>query len=467
MGRRKKSILYPKEIATLFFEANKVANIEGTPFIFSNECLHYVKLEKNPLQVYLGRLYFHPNNREIEYINNPFGILEEAANEIITRAKELPPQTRAEYCGTVNFINCTINLYTLEQLRASSNIPATYHINAELCYPYRPTRDTPYMDYFLQQLTGNNEVLINRFWEMLGYLIVPDKNGNAFFLMQGANDSGIKEFCDFIKSLFTYDKTRNLTFSQIGQAKAPKVLNDACINVCENVKSKMFSPKACDQIKKFLALEQFTYLKTDGTYDKYTGMCKFVFASDHDITLPQIDPHFESTVVYMPCFYSLFSGPAAQICLPSLIAEKDYIAARALMAFYALRGNGYKFSGQDLDICNPKFKYSAKRKYDKDLYVAEFVRDMCIIGDPQTIKCHTATLHKAYIKYCTEKSYLYYVEQRSFTSALKRCCKFLEKPKKWRDKREHGENRYGFERIQLKTMQPLKPLIKRVEIFYV
>lgn len=56
MGRRKKSILYPKEIATLFFEANKVANIEGTPFIFSNECLHYVKLEKNPLQVYLGRL---------------------------------------------------------------------------------------------------------------------------------------------------------------------------------------------------------------------------------------------------------------------------------------------------------------------------------------------------------------------------------------------------------------------------
>ena len=110
----------------------------------------------------------------------------------------------AEYNGWLGFKNGALNIFSRQFIESTpenmQHYPTiTYALN--VCYyPYGNTLgNTPVTDEFFSRIAGNNLMLQNRLWEMLGYILTPDINAKAFFLLQGVPNSGKSVLGRFIE----------------------------------------------------------------------------------------------------------------------------------------------------------------------------------------------------------------------------------------------------------------------------
>lgn len=63
----------------------------------------------------------------------------------------------------------------------------------------------PRFEQYLQEISGGNECLIARFWEAIGYALVPDNRAKRFFLLQKMGDTGKSVLGSLLGSFFDKD----------------------------------------------------------------------------------------------------------------------------------------------------------------------------------------------------------------------------------------------------------------------
>lgn len=123
---------------------------------------------------------------------------------------------------------------------------------------YAKSLSTPQMDYFLNSIAQGNQTIVTRIWQMIGYLLAPDLNAKAWFLLQGVPNSGKSVIGNLITSFFPDTKIESLDIDQLGKRTATSLLVNKCVNISMDLPNKALSTLAIRNIKLMIGNDDIT-----------------------------------------------------------------------------------------------------------------------------------------------------------------------------------------------------------------
>ena len=85
------------------------------------------------------------------------------------------------------------------------------YINAK----YDPDAKCPIFEGYLHQVTGGDPKLMERFWMVIGYLLIYPARGKFFIFMKGVGNSGKSVLGRFIQDLYPKESISNIKLKQL------------------------------------------------------------------------------------------------------------------------------------------------------------------------------------------------------------------------------------------------------------
>lgn len=435
------------------------AIIDGTFHIFDTAKNYYRPFEKNELETFLLRRYYHAVS--------PTGSLRIIKNcaELILR-HPFPEQRSAEKNMILCFPNGYLPLVDIEQVRF---FPYNYlHFNPFPTYlvgcnqfpitsswEAMKTLPTPYMDNFLRTSACGIPKFEERVWEMLGYILSPDRNGKCFFVLQGLPNSGKSILGRLIQELLPGHKLAHLDIDQLNKKKATKQLVNISVNISMDLPNKSLATPTIRNIKLITGNDTITIEHENGELETYKVNCTFLFATNHALTLRGSDSGFEERVVCIPFTHSIPPKQRNPFLLNLLLSEKDNIVAKALAYYRDLRNNGYIFSGSEYELFKPKVRYLPTEAEDMDATLCDFVDNRCEFVSKNQGGIHTEDLYNAYRNYCRDYNETPIDNVNSFSRRLLRCYSDHLSKEKWRKPGEDNP-KWGFRGILFQPMREVR-----------
>lgn len=309
---------------------------------------------------------------------------------------------------------------------------------------------TPQMDGFLNCIAQGNATIVNRLWQMIGYLLTPDTNAKAWFLLQGVPNSGKSVIGNLITAFFPDFRIESLDIDQLGKRTSSSLLVNKSVNISMDLPNKALSPLAIRNIKLMTGNDDITVEYGNGKYKKYRSTCKFLFATNHPLTLRGCDSGFEERIVCIPFPKSVERSQRNVNLLNALLMERNEIVAKALAHYRDLRLANYEFAGSNLDICRPIIRYLPTEAEDTDAHLCEFVDTCCTIVPISEGRTYTDTLYRAYKNFCQRNNYTPMSDSSSFSRRLHKCYGDRIKKEKWRNGKD---NQNGFSGIILNVKE--------------
>lgn len=434
-----------------FCEMNMCVNINGKPHLFDSEIGCYRPFDKNRLINFLFKTFYN-----VAAQSGSLRIIKGCAELIMLN--NFPEVYSAESQMILCFQNGFLPLSNIDQTQFATyqyNPYPTYKITAQGFFNMSNWGAakgiaTPYMDSFLAASANGLPKFQERVWEMIGYLVSPDRYGKCFFILQGVPNSGKSVLGSFIQALFPQYRVSNLNIDQLNKKTASSQLMDKSINISMDLPNKALAPIAIRNIKQITGNDQITVEHSNGAFENYSGHCKFLFATNHALTLRGADSGLEERIVCIPFTYSIPATQRNPSLLYCLLNEKDSIVAKALAYYRDLRYKGYIFSGSEYELFKPRIRYIPTEAEDSDSSLCEFVETRCeFVSDDKGI--HTADLYKNYIQFCKELNITPIDNERSFSRRLVRCYGEQLVKKKWR---KNGEStpQWGFTGIAIQPV---------------
>lgn len=312
---------------------------------------------------------------------------------------------------------------------------------------------TPWMDAFLRSSACGIPKFEERIWEMLGYLISPDQNGKCFFVLQGLPNSGKSLLGKFLQELFPEYKIATLDIDQLSKRNATSQLMNKSLNISMDLPNKALSPLAIRNIKLITGGDTITVEHQNGSYETYQGNCKFLFATNHALTLRGSDSGLEERIVCVPFTYSIPPQQRNLNLLNCLLSERNSMIAKALAYYRDLRNNGYVFSGSEYELFKPRIRYLPTEADDTDASLCEFVESQCEFVSQEN-GIYTQDLYNAYRRFCKDCNETPIDNENSFSRHLLHCYSDRVRKDKWR---KPGESpKWGFKGILLQPIEEVK-----------
>lgn len=432
------------------------ANINGALHIFDQDKGYYAPIDQRGIEELLLNQFYH-----IVVASGSPSIVKKCA-ELIIRKRPIAVSS-ADKNGILCLQGGYLPLNNLENTvfcpySNSEQVYRTYHINSigyldMHNWGTAKNLGTPNMDLFLRTIACNNPYIITRIWQMIGYLLTPDTNGKCFFLLQGVPNSGKSVIGNLIRALISEHRIANLDIDQLGKKNATSLLVDKSINISMDLPNKTLLPLAIRNIKLITGNDDLTVEYGNGSYATYHGGCKFLFATNHPLTLKGMDLGLEERIICIPFLYSIPPIQRDRNLLTNLLSEKDNIVAKALAHYRDLRYNNYVFAGSDLEICKTKIRYLPTEAEDTDATLCQFVEERCRFVS-QKHRIYTDKLYSAYLTFCKEQGYSPINNAISFSRRLHRCYPEQLRKDKWREIIADGVevNQNGFRGIALQAM---------------
>lgn len=444
-----------------FKEHTQYANIDGVFHIFHKIKRYYIPMSQRELENYLLRTYYKETCQ-----SGSLRIIKTCA-DIIFR-DYVPEQgsahKRQQLCFRTGYIPlsdlCTTQLIPYrENDPPSSFVAPTYLINAAPCQnmdSWNIVRNlpTPQMDKFIDQIANGNEIIEKRIWQMLGYLLTPDMQGKCFFLLQGLPNTGKSVLGNLFSQLLPDHRIASLDIDQLGKRNSTSALVNKSINISMDLPNKLLSPLAIRNIKLMTGNDDITIEHKNGTLEKHRSYCKFLFATNHALTLAGYDRGFEERIICIPFNYPIAPAERNYNLLPELTKEKDYIVSKAIAAYFDLRRNNYIFCGHDLESCKPSIRYLPTDAEDPDATLCAFVEAKCEFV-PMDRGTYTEEIYHAYLAYCREHNETPIDRIAVFSRHLLKCYGEYIVKKRWR-KTGSKENQWGFRGI---AVEPIRPMV--------
>ena len=456
-GRRIK--ITPHILLAHFKETIHYVKIGGALHLFNNSLGYYTPVSKQELVAFMAFRY----SAAEEYENSPTLVkrcadlvFQEYINEVIPADKNMLLCFQDGYLTLTHPNKFLFLLYNYPRF----NPYPTYHILAN-GNPYvgRPdmakTLATPNMDAFLN-LAGNGAAkFAERVWEMIGYLITPDCNGKCLFLLQGFPNSGKSVLGNFIEALYPPSKLSSLDIDQLGKPHANSMLVNKCLNTSMDLPNKALSTSAIRTLKLITGNDDITVEYKNDTFERLQLTCKFLFATNHALTLRGVDSALEERIICIPFTNSISPAHRNPNLLNILLSERDNIVAKALAYYQDLRTRNYIFSGSEYgEFYKPHIRYLPNEAEDLDAGLCYFVESCCAFVSQEN-GIHAEDLYQEYRKFCRAYNETPVSNQQAFSRRLLRCYGDKIVKGKWR---KAGENtpQWGFKGILLNPMSEIK-----------
>lgn len=227
-----------------------------------------------------------------------------------------------------------------------SHSPALF-VTTQLNASYRRGResDCPAFKKFLADISCGDNLLVQRLWECIGYLIVPDQTGKKFVLFQGVTNSGKSVLGNFLRDCFSGDVT---TILEINELRGNFTLADLvgrkfCSDM--DIPADPLNAKALGKLKKMTGMDKISSDVKFADRVNFACTAKFLFGSNHAILTQKADPALFKRLVVVP-FHRSFNGKEQDCELPHKLAvERSAIIVQALDAYQNLRRKGFEFAG--------------------------------------------------------------------------------------------------------------------------
>lgn len=305
----------------------------------------------------------------------------------------------------------------------------------------------PTMDRFISQIASGNQKIFIRIWEMIGYLLTPT-NRKYLFLLQGVPDSGKSILANLIRAYYPTDQIENMDIDQLGKRTATSQLIHKSINMSMDLPNKTLPTLAIRSIKMITGQDDITVQFSNDNYRSCKINCRFMFASNHPLTLKGRDDAFENRIICIPFKVSIPREQQDPFLLQRLILEKDAIFLKALYHYQQLSLHNFVFTGSGDSLFDPDIYYVPNDEEESMGHILEFVDEKCEFIDINQGGTFSEDLFYAYQIFCKEKNYTPINTIGSFTSKFKKACGTQVSNTRWRDE---DLNQRGFRGVKLKN----------------
>ena len=347
------------------------------------------------------RLIMHTCRDTVEYVGEPQFIKKIYA--ILFAEPAIYTKTITTNSNLLTFKDGVLDLLNNTFHQHSPSVFSTSILNAN--YQAGATMYCPQFDNFLIQISGGDQLLFHRLWEMLGYLLTQDMNGKCFFVLQGVSDSGKSKLGEFIRSFYPEELVTSLDIQSFGQnfALADIIGKQLCIDL--DLPSDTISGRASSFLKKLTGGD---ILSTDVKYMpriSFTNTAKILFATNHPIVTATKDNAFWRRLVIIPFFHSIDRSQQDTYLLQRFEPERNSIAVKAIHYYQQLRANNYVFTGNFPP--NQVFEKADNSNRDLDSCIANLMLHNCELDEESWISSHDLYLafSNQYGNICDQKKF--------------------------------------------------------------
>ena len=245
----------------------------------------------------------------------------------------------------IAFANCTLDLLTGYTGPHSATYCVTFALNCDLARASHQSEECPTFDKFLRDITGGDEVLIQRIWEFVGYCLTQDTNAKVFFILQGVPDSGKSLLCNLVMDFFPEEKVSSLNVHSLKEHFALENLESVALCVSPDLPASALDPKSASSIKQLTGNDRVSAAVKYKRNTQFRFEGKLILATNYPLLTQEPDDAFMQRAIVIPFFHSIPKEKQDGSLLDRLKAEKPAIASKALEVYFRLRKNHYKFSG--------------------------------------------------------------------------------------------------------------------------
>lgn len=345
------------------------------------------------------------------------------------------------------FVTFANGLLQLDDFRMSQHTPSVFDtsmVSVEFSAERAP--NCPNFDRFLDDIAAGEPRLIDRLWEVMGYLLTNDTSGKCFFVMQGVPDSGKSILGRFIASFFSPEAVTSVDIGSLGQRFALAELVGKKLNTSLDLPSGLLRSDAVSCIKQITGGDLMTADIKFFPRAKFFCSCRLLYATNHAVRLCERDTAFFERLVVLPFRVSIPKSRQNPQLLASFEPERNAICNKALAAYTRLRQRGYIFSGDFRvnEVCDSV--QSRSETVDVDALLRNFLAKRCVFGDAETGE-FTADLYAAFCDFAGDSS----VSITDFSRQMLAMCGDRICRKRWRAKDGNGNPQGGFRGISLRV----------------
>lgn len=336
--------------------------------IVNDRCYVFEKSSYVPKSAYaIGRIITNKLRQHMPGKSPAFlrGIAELLLNEpdIYVSKSDLPT-------NYVAFQNCTLDIQTRKAMPSSPRYLILYSIKAN----YTPNQipATPAFDAFLASISGGDPYLIERIMQMLGYCLTQDTRAKCFFLFQGVGNSGKSVLSNLLEKLFLEGIAKGFNFSQLSGRFSVASLIDKPLCIFADTEAAPLTDKQVSELKKLTGNDTVSSeIRFKGDID-FVCRAKIIITTNHALLTKVKDDAFFYRACVIPFRYSIPREHQDFDLQGKLLQEVDGIVTKAMLAYFRLVDNGYRFAG-DFPV-NEVVSDSVSQDLDYHARLYEFVK---------------------------------------------------------------------------------------------
>lgn len=275
-------------------------------------------------------------------------------------------------------------------IMAFSSIDASY-VEDDAC---------PVFENFLKDVTGGDEVLVERMWMFLGYVFTLSLDAKVFFVLGYAPNSGKSLLGKFLEKLYAPQYVSSIALTDFNGEFSLGTLAGKAVNISLDLPNSKLSVAAVSKLKMLTGDDLITINEKYVPQYKYRNQAKFIFASNYPIQLVRDDEAFWERMIFLPFDYSVNKADQDAGLLKKFLKEKDVIVSKALRYAGKLMENHYIFPTTEAIE-----RHIMKCRGIEVDTIGGFLEERCNIGGDykgETI----ADLYLSYVAYCKEEGEL-------------------------------------------------------------
>lgn len=264
---------------------------------------------------------------------------------------------------------------------------------------YIPNPSCPHFDRFLAETFDNDKTLIERVWQMLGYILMHTNDGKCFFLMGEAPNSGKSLLGNFISQLFPRKHVSNVALNNFNGRFSLVKLVGAAVNVSLDLPSTKLKPTDISNLKSLTGGDDINVEEKGQPSFSFRNRAKLIFASNFPMRIAEEDEAFWNRLIYIPFNKSISPELQDKTLLNKFINEKDSIVTKALRHAKKLIKNNFVFpSTPEIDRKIAEFKNEPLPT------VRNFIEAKCEINS-EFIGVALQDLYDEYVNFCYENNF--------------------------------------------------------------
>ena len=259
-----------------------------------------------------------------------------------------------------------------------------------------------YFEKFLQSASGEDEEIMTRTKEVMGYLLSGSNEGKVFFVIGTAPNSGKSTLAQFLKKVIDPQFIAATAPGNLGERFALGTNRSVILNIALDVPSGKLNSKAVSMLKSITGNDAITIEQKYMRPETIVSNTRFLFGTNYPIQISSDEGEdaFWDRMCIIPFEISVSESDKDPDLLDHLIKEKDAIVSECLRAVQIVIYHKYQFS-----YCGAAEELKAKWRNDIDSHYTvnwffrECVNITCNMNDYEL----TENVYDRYIQFCKDK----------------------------------------------------------------